>query len=74
MRLGQVLSQVARPHRCDDAIPAELQANLWELGVSCDPRTPRQDLIAQLWARKRTLAVATEPLWGGPGSTPPAAA
>jgi hypothetical protein len=40
---GQVLSQVARPHRCGETIPVEGQANL-------------------------------QPAWGGPGSTPPAAA
>lgn len=74
VRLGEALSEIARPHRCDDAIPAAVQANLWELGVPCEPLTPREDLVAKLWARKRTLQVAMDPSWGGPGATPPAAA
>jgi hypothetical protein len=75
VKVGQVLAQIARPHRCgDDGVPAELQANLWELGVACGDLTPREDVIAQLWARKRTLRVSIEPLWDGPAPTSPAAA
>ena len=73
-QVGQVLSKVARPYRCDETIPVEVQANLWQLGFPCDEATPREELIARLWARKRTLQVNVEPAWGGPGPTPPAAA
>jgi hypothetical protein len=74
VRLGNVLDQLARPHRCDDALPAEVQASLWQLGVPCSELTTRQELISRLWARKRSLLVAIGPEWGGPGLTPPSAA
>jgi hypothetical protein len=74
IQVGQVLSRVARPHRCDETIPVEVQANLWQLGLPCDEATSREDLIARLWARKRTLQVNLGSTWGGPGPTPPAAA
>ncbi|HEY1420275.1 MAG TPA: hypothetical protein VGG90_06145 [Candidatus Dormibacteraeota bacterium] len=73
-QVGQVLSQVARPYRCDETIPADVQASLSQLGLQCDERTPREEVIAHLWARKRTLQVNLECLWGGPGPTSPAAA
>ncbi|HUZ86063.1 MAG TPA: hypothetical protein VNF26_03850 [Candidatus Baltobacterales bacterium] len=74
IQVGQVISRVARPHRCDEAIPVEVQANLRQLGLPCDEATSREDLIVRLWARKRTLQVTLESTWGGPGATPPAAA
>ena len=73
-RLSELLAQISRPHSCDAAIPVEVQANLWQLGVPCETNTPREDVIAQLWARKRTLQTAFMPLWGGPEATPPTAA
>jgi hypothetical protein len=74
LQVGQVLSKIARPHRCDEAIPVEVQANLWQLGVPCDEATPREELIARLWARKRALQVNFQSAWGGRRPTPPAAA
>lgn len=74
IQVGQVLSRVARPHRCDEAIPVDVQARLWQLGLGCDEATSREDLIARLWARKRTLQVNFQPTWRGPGPTTPAAA
>jgi hypothetical protein len=56
--LGQALSRLARPYRCDEALPADVQANLWRLGFPCNERTPREDLIAELWARKRQMSPA----------------
>lgn len=73
-RLSELLAQLARPYSCDDVIPVEVQANLWQLGLQCDELTPREELVALLWARKRRLQTALLPLWGGPGATPPAAA
>ena len=72
--LRQVLDSVARPHRCDEGLPVELQSNLWRLGVACDAHTPRQDLVSLLWARKRNLSLAFQPTWDGPRATPPNAA
>jgi hypothetical protein len=74
VRLGQALARVARPHRCDEALPAELQANLWRLGVPCDAQTPRDEVVSLLWARKRNLSLAFQPTWDSPGATPPNAA
>jgi hypothetical protein len=73
-QLGDLLSRVARPHRCDDALPVDVQAMLWRLGFPCTELTSREEVIARLWARKRSLLTAMEPGWGGPGITPPAAA
>jgi hypothetical protein len=70
VRLGRALDRVARPCRFDEALPAELQANLWRLGVPCDAETPREELVSLLWARKRNLSLAFQPRWDGPGTTP----
>lgn len=74
VQLCQTLDQVARPYGCDDVLPAGVQASLWRLGVPCDELTPRAELVAQLWVRKRTLSMAVQPRWRGPGETPPNAA
>ena len=75
VQLGQALDRVARPHRCDEALPAEIQAKLRRLGVPCDAQTPREELVSLLWTRKRNLSLpALQPTWGGPGETPPTAA
>ncbi len=75
-RLGQILGQIARPYRCGESLPVDVQANLWQLGVPCDELTSREELIARLWARKRSLRLAVHSGWGpGPGTTsPPTAA
>ena len=74
VKLGEVLAQIARPHRVDELIPVELQATLSKIGVSCSELSPRDEVIAQLWARKRSLLMAMQPDWGGPGVKPPHAA
>jgi hypothetical protein len=75
VQLGRILAQVARPHRCDDALPEEVQARLWQLGLACSETTSREQLVARLWARKRSLLMTARPQWGGgPGVTPPSAA
>jgi len=73
-QLGEVLSRIARPHRADDELPLEVRANLCQLGFPCGELTTREELIARLWARKRSLLTAMQPEWGGPGITPPTAA
>jgi hypothetical protein len=74
VQLGSLLSKVARPHRCDDRLPDDVQARLWELGVPCGDETSREELITRLWARKRSLLLTMQLEWGGPGVTPPTAA
>jgi hypothetical protein len=74
VQVGEVLSRVARPHRCDDVLPVDVRTALWQLGFPCDELTPRADIVARLWAKKRSLLSAMQPGWGGPGVTPPAAA
>jgi hypothetical protein len=71
VQLGQALDEVARPYRCDAGLPGAVQASLWRLGVPCDEQTPREQLVALIWARKRSLSLADKPRWGGPGATPP---
>jgi hypothetical protein len=73
-KVAEVLSQIARPFRLEDAIPIELRTSLWQLGFPCNDLTSREDVIARLWARKRSLQVMVQPQWGGPGATPPSAA
>ena len=74
VQLGDALSKVARPYRCDDELSAEVRMSLWQLGFPCSELTSREELIARLWARKRSVLTAMQPGWGGPGVTPPAAA
>jgi hypothetical protein len=74
IRVGKLLDQLARPHGCEEALPVEVQASLWQLGFPCNDLTRREDLIPRLWARKRSLQSAGGPGWGGPGLTPPSAA
>jgi hypothetical protein len=65
VQVGQVL---------DAPLPGHVQASLWRLGVPCDELTPREHVVAILWARKRSLSSAVQPPWRGPGATPPNAA
>jgi hypothetical protein len=74
VQVGQVLQAVARPYRCDAPLPGHVQASLWRLGVPCGELTPREHVVAILWARKRSLSSAVQPPWRGPGATPPSAA
>jgi hypothetical protein len=75
VQVGDILSKVARPYRCDDdVLPVDVRAALWQLGLPCNELTSREELVARLWAKKRSLLTAMQPGWGGPGVTPPAAA
>ena len=75
MRLSQLLRRIARPYPVDQTLPADLQATLLRLGLACDGATPRKELVAQLWDRKRTLWTAhRSPHRSGPDATPPSAA
>jgi hypothetical protein len=74
-RLGEMLSQIARPYGVDDLeLPLEVRSGLCQLGFPCSELTTREELITRLWARKRMLMAAMQPRWGGPGVTPPSAA
>jgi hypothetical protein len=73
-QLGELLARVARPYGCDEFLPDDVQATLWQLGFPCTELTSREEVIARLWARKRSLLTVINPGWGGPGVTPPAAA
>lgn len=74
VQLGYVLEKIARPHRCDEALPTDIRNSLWQLGFQCHDLTSREELIPQLWARKRSLQMMVPPTWGGPSATPPSAA
>jgi hypothetical protein len=74
VQLGRLLSQVARPYSRDEVLPEDVRAKLWQLGVPCGELTSREELIASLWQRKRSLLIGMRPEWGGPGVTPPGAA
>jgi hypothetical protein len=74
VKLGKILDQVARPHPCDEGLPADVQEALWQLGVPCDELTPRAELVVRLWARRRSVVAATLMEWSSPQVTPPSAA
>jgi hypothetical protein len=74
IRLGKMLDQIARPYGCEEMLPADVRAGLWQLGFPCSEVTTREELIPRLWARKRSLLTGTGPDWGGPQFTPPSAA
>ena len=56
--LDTALAEISRPHRCGQPLRPILRDALCELGLMCDESTPRIDLIAQVWARKRQAALA----------------
>ena len=53
----EALAQITRPHRFNEELTLELRQCLRQLGVPCDEFTPRADLIAQIWAKKRGLSL-----------------
>ena len=73
-QLGEMLAKIARPYRADDELPVDLRSRLSQMGFACTELTTREELIARLWARKRSLLTGMPPEWGGPGLTPPSAA
>ena len=70
-QLGDVLAKVARPYRCDAEIPVDVRAQLWQLGLPCTELTPRQELAARLWAKKRSLLTAMRPECASMSCAPP---
>ena len=74
VQVGDVLAKVARPYGCNDVLPVDVRAALWQLGFPCDELTSREEIITRLWAKKRSLLSAMQQGWGGPTATPPAAA
>jgi hypothetical protein len=60
-QVGHLLSQVARPHRCDDGLPDEVKVGLSQLGLACTEQTSRQELIVRLWALKRGALTVMPP-------------
>jgi hypothetical protein len=55
--LDAALAELSRPHRCDEPITPIVRDALRQLGLVSDESTPRADLIAQIWARKRQAAL-----------------
>ena len=74
VQLGEMLSKIARPYRADDELPVDVRSVLCQLGFPCNELTTREELIARLWARKRSLLMAVPPDLGCLGATPPTAA
>jgi len=70
--LGDLLGKIARPYRAGDELPVEVRDKLWRIGLPCGEQTSRQELIARLWARKRSLMAPMQQDRGG--QTPPNAA
>jgi hypothetical protein len=54
-RLDQLLAQLARPSLPGAVIPASVRDQLLSLGVQIELSAGREDLIAQVWGRKRPL-------------------
>jgi hypothetical protein len=52
----EALAQIARPRRIDERLTPELRQSLCQLGMTCDEFTPRAELFAQVWTKKRGLA------------------
>jgi hypothetical protein len=72
-QLGSALSQLARPHGFDETLPPDVLATLHGLGLTCHEQSPRAALIAELWARKRTLSMAFQHASANHHWPPPAA-
>jgi hypothetical protein len=51
--LDAALAEVTRPHRFDEPLTSIVRDALCQLGLACDESTPRIELIAQIWDRKR---------------------
>ena len=69
IQLGEMLSRIARPYPADAELPMDVRSGLSQLGFPYTELTTREELIARLWACKRSLLE-----WGGTGVTPPSAA
>lgn len=62
------MAQVARPHRCDEALTRDVTESLWRLGVPCDEWTSRERVrervMVRLWDRE---AEPSDGFPSGPG-------
>jgi hypothetical protein len=54
-RLDRILAQLTRPSPLDASLPAALNDQLRALGLSLGREPRREELIAELWGRKRPL-------------------
>jgi hypothetical protein len=53
--LDQLLSQLTRPSLPGDSLPAAVRDQLRTIGLHAGSSERREELIAQLWGRKRPL-------------------
>jgi hypothetical protein len=60
--LDAALAEITRPHRLNEPLIPIVRDALCQLGFLCDESTPRTDLIAQIWARKRPATLVVVPL------------
>lgn len=68
--LDQVLNQLTRPSPVGAALPAAVRDQLRMLGVHIGRKARREELIAELWGRKRPLV---RQLYAFDDPTPPCA-
>jgi hypothetical protein len=54
-RLDRALNQLARPALAGEPLPPLVADQLLDLGVSLGRSAAREELIAELWGRKRPL-------------------
>jgi hypothetical protein len=58
--LDAALTEVTRPHLSGDPVTPIVRDALRQLGLVCDESTPREDLIVQIWERKRKAGVVDD--------------
>jgi hypothetical protein len=68
--LDQLLNQLTRPSLPDSTIPPAVRDQLHSLGLSVESSPRREELIAELWGRKRPLM---RQLYAFDDPTPPCA-
>jgi hypothetical protein len=68
--LDQILNQLSRPALAGSGLPATVRDQLRSLGVPIGCSPSREDLIAQVWGRKRPLL---RQLYAADDPTPPCA-
>ena len=68
--LDQVLDQLTRPSLPDASLPSSVRDQLRSLGVQIGRSPRREELIAQVWGRKRPLM---RQLYAFDDPTPPCA-
>jgi hypothetical protein len=67
-RVDRILAELARPVIDEDAMPPATRESHLHLGICVGGEASRKDLIARVWARKRTLLrqMAAVDNWGPP--------